>query len=126
MRRTLEWTVALAIAGLVAIGVFGPSLSASGQVPPPPTRPPDFTFPSLPPPPTMPPFTRPTFTLPPPPTMPPPTSTPPPTMPPPTRPSATLPPEAEQAIEDVIDQLEQFGDAFDELIDSLRNLLGTF
>jgi hypothetical protein len=126
MRRTLEWTVALTIAGLTAIGVLGPSLSASGQVPPPPTRPPDFTFPSLPPPPTMPPFTRPTFTLPPPPTMPPPTSTPPPTMPPPTRPSATLPPEAEQAIEDVIDQLEQFGDVFADVIEDLEGLLAAF
>jgi hypothetical protein len=126
MRRTLEWTLALTIAGLAAIGVFGPSLSASGQLPPPPTRPPDFTFPSLPPPPTMPPFTRPTFTLPPPPTMPPVSTIPPPTMPPPSRPSVTLPPEANQAIEDVIDQLEQFGDRFQELIDELQELLAAF
>ena len=132
MRRTLEWTVAFVIAGLAAIGVLGPSVSASGQVPPPPTLPPDFTFPtfpSIPPPPTMPPFTRPTFPPPPtmpPPTRPPPTSTPPPTMPPPTRPSVTLPSSAQQAIQDVIDQLEEFGDVFADVIEDLQALLDSF
>ena len=128
MRRTLEWTLALTIAGLVAIGVFGPSLSASGQVPPPPTMPP-FTSPTftLPPPPTMPPLTRPTFTVPTPPTRPPTTPpTPPTSVTPPTMAPVTLPPEAEQAIQDVIDTLEQFGDRFAELIDDLRALADAF
>ena len=128
MRRKVEWALALTIGGLAAIGTFGPSLPASGQIPPPPTMPP-FTTPSIPPPPTRPPFTRPTFTVPPPPTMPPQTTSPtspPPTMPPPTRPPVTLPPAAEQAIQNVIDTLEQFGDQFAELIDELRALAGAF
>ena len=126
MRRRLERGLALVIGGLAVVGIFGPSLSASGQVPPPPTRPPDFTFPSIPRPPTRPPFTTPTFTVPPPPTMPPRTSMPPPTMPPPTRPSVTLPSAAEQAIQDVIGQLEQFGDVFADVIEELEGLLAAF
>ena len=127
MRRTLQRALALAIGGLAVIGIFGPSLSAGGQVPPPPTRPPDFTFPSIPPPPTRPAFTFtiPSFTIPPP-TMPPQTTSPPPTMPPPTRSPNTLPPSADQAIEDVIDQLEEFGDVFAEVIDELQALLEAF
>jgi hypothetical protein len=133
MRRRLERALAVVIGGVAAIGIFGPSLSASGQIPPPPTRPPfSFTIPSfttptftIPPPPTMPPPTMPPPTSPPP-TMPPPTSSPPPTMPPPTRPSVTLPPSAEDAIEDVIATLEEFGDRFNELIDELQDLLASF
>ena len=98
MRRKVEWALALMIGGLVAIGAFGPSLSASGQIPPPPTMPPQTTSPTSP---------R-------------------PTMPPPTRPPVTLPPAAEQAIENVIDTLEQFGDQFAELIDELRALADAF
>ena len=94
----------------------------------------------LPPPPTMPPFPNPSISLPPPPTMPPPggssTTSPPPNMPPPssstTSPPPTMPPPTidtdpiERGIEGIIDQLEQFGDQFAEIIEELREIQERF
>ena len=90
--------------------------------------PPGFTIPSF----TLPPFTQPTFppkptfptiTTTPPPTMPPPTTTPPPTMPPTSIPQHELPPVIQRQIEDLIDQLSQFGDDFSDAIAELEGLL---
>ena len=89
-----------------------------------------FTLPSFPtttPPPTMPPPATSTTT--PPPTMPPPnssTTTPPPTMPPTSLPPPSLPPDVEDLIEDVISELEEFGDEFQDIIDFLSNPFGGF
>jgi hypothetical protein len=137
MRRF--WRVGVLLAAVVAAGVITLMPSSGAQVspppgftipsfPPPPTLPP-FTFPSIPPPPTMPPLTQPPPTQPPP-TMPPPTqpppTQPPPTSPPPTQPPVTLSRNIDQQIENIIDQLEQFGDQFQDAINELRALQATF
>jgi hypothetical protein len=134
------WRVAIGSL-LVVTGGMLMLPSSSAQIPPIPTLPP-FTFPTftIPPPPTLPPPTLPPFpsstspppTMPPPtttppPTMPPPTTTPPPTMPPPTSPPTSIGgPNIDQLIVDIIDQLEQFGDRFQDIIDQLLDLQSQF
>lgn len=122
MRRF--WRLGVVLLAAVASGTFMLIASSSAQTPPSFTIP-SFTIPSLPPPPTMPPFTFPTTT--PPPTMPPQTvttSSPPPTMPPTTIDFDDT--RLDQRIEDIIDQLEQFGDAFNEVINELREIQNEF
>ena len=43
-----------------------------------------------------------------------------------TVPDITIPDEAQELIEDVISQLEQFGDDFSQIVDDLRGLLDLF
>ena len=117
--------VALVVAGVGGAGFL--MSSAGAQTTPPTSVPsiPDFSIPDF----SIPHFTiptPPTTTTSPPPTMPPPTTTstsPPPTMPPT---SITIPDEAQEMIEDVLSQLEQFGDDFSQIIDELRGLLDLF
>jgi hypothetical protein len=62
--------------------------------------------------------------------MPPPTSppftSPPPTIPPPTIPPPTISSDLDAQISAFIDQLEQFGDTFQDAIDQLRDLQNRF
>jgi hypothetical protein len=150
-KRRLTAVLAVA-AGSVGLMMSGGGAGATpGDIPNFPTMPPFPTMPTFPEPPTMPPFTVPTV-LPPtiaPPTMPPfptmPTFPEPPTMPPitsppstisrptivpPTIPPVTTPPSAsgrvDSEIQSVIDDLADFGDRFQEVIDDLRAMQGSF
>ena len=115
--RSWRIAIGLLLAGIVGLVMLSPS---SAQIPPPPTLPP-FTFPTFPPIPTLPPPTMPPPTTTPPPTMPPPTTTPPPTMPP-----GSLPSGVDQLIDDIIDQLDDFGSRFQDVIQDLRDLQSRF
>lgn len=122
-KRTLRGIVVTAVGGFALFAVV--TSGEAQSFPPPPTLPPNFTLPTFPPPPTMP-----VITTTPPPTMPVPTSTPPPTMPPPTStPPPTMPPLGSDDLRDLIDktinELDDFGSRFQNLINALRALRAT-
>jgi hypothetical protein len=139
------WKRRLVFLVAVAAGSAGLMMSsASAQVPPgfelPELEFPEFPeFPGFPfpspstsppptgPPPTMPPPTSPT-TSPPPPTMPPPTTSPPSSSPPPTMPPTTIDvgDSVDEFVENLIDQLEQTGEDFEELVDTIQDILNSF
>ena len=120
MRRYRRMTVPFLGAVVLGLALLMPSSDA--QFP----EIPDFTIPTftVPVPPTMPPIGT-TTTTSPPPTMPPSTS-PPSTSPPPTMPPTTISSDFDAEIEDIIDQLEEFGDRFAEILEELRDLQARF
>jgi hypothetical protein len=122
MRRFRRLKGLVLVGGLLGLLVSTSSTGAQ-LLPPPPTRPP-LNRPSLPPRPTL------TITVPsttPPPTMPPPTTTtPPPTSPPLTSPPPTSDPRVDDAIDDAIRRLEEFGDLFAEIIQELQEMRDRF
>jgi hypothetical protein len=128
----MRWRrLALVLAAGAFLVISGVMRSGEAQIPPGVSLPPGVTFPSIPsipttsPPPTMPPET--TTSTGPPPTMPPSSTTtsgPPPTMPPTTEPGVGD--ILDQEIQDVIDRLEQFGEEFAGLIETLQNLQNRF